>query len=318
METILVPTDFSEDARHALGYAIEMAQVTGSRIVLFHAFYQPLSFPSAADYAAVVRELERGKTLALEAYAQEAQLSLLQGSTLARKSAVSAYQGREVHPLANDGARHTETAGDAPTEMPAADLRCVCKFGFAFDEILKAVEAQRADLVVMGMRGGGALRRALLGRTTLSVMRGAHVPVLAIPLHARFEVFKSVVFAADLANLPARREVAMLGEFVRAFHARLQVLHLYKGEMGQQEEEQAAASLETLGECLPDIDYNVTFRQREDTADAIEQFMRQRHGDLLVLMPLRHTFLEMLLNKSLTQRMMARAFVPLLALPSGA
>ena len=35
-----------------------------------------------------------------------------------------------------------------------------------------------------------------------------------------------------------------------------------------------------------------------------------------MLIPQKHSFLEMLLNKSLTQRLMVRSFVPLLALPS--
>jgi nucleotide-binding universal stress UspA family protein len=47
MKTILVTTDFSEDAKHALLYAIEMAQVSNSRIVLFHVFTSRFLSPMA-------------------------------------------------------------------------------------------------------------------------------------------------------------------------------------------------------------------------------------------------------------------------------
>ena len=38
MQTILVPTDFSECARNALRYAVEIANCFRSRILLYHVF----------------------------------------------------------------------------------------------------------------------------------------------------------------------------------------------------------------------------------------------------------------------------------------
>lgn len=42
MKNILVPTDFSKSAENALDYAIEIAKLTGSDLVLFHAYQLPL------------------------------------------------------------------------------------------------------------------------------------------------------------------------------------------------------------------------------------------------------------------------------------
>ena len=42
MKNILVPTDFSKSAGNALDYAIEIAKLTGSSIILFHAYQLPL------------------------------------------------------------------------------------------------------------------------------------------------------------------------------------------------------------------------------------------------------------------------------------
>jgi nucleotide-binding universal stress UspA family protein len=316
MKTILVPTDFSEDAKHALLYAIEMAQVSNSRIVLFHAFYQPLSFPYGLDFTTVVNELEREKSLELEAYAQEVRLSLLKDFTVQYKSTrASEETSPEKRPLTKRGT-HTVEVDKTSVKKAEVEIRSICKFGFAFDEILKAVDVHRADLVIMGMRGGGAIRRALLGRTTLSVMRDVHVPVLAIPLNARYEQFKNIVFAADLSKLPSHLVLDTLREFVKTFDSELQVLHLYKDNLQQQEEYKTMAALETLGDHLYDVDYKVTFQQRDDAAEAIQEFVYIQHADLLVLVPQKHTILEILLNKSLTQRMMVRHFVPVLALPT--
>src|SRR6478735_12126212 len=38
-DTLLVPTDFSENANYALNYAIEIAKKTGAGIVIIHAYH---------------------------------------------------------------------------------------------------------------------------------------------------------------------------------------------------------------------------------------------------------------------------------------
>jgi nucleotide-binding universal stress UspA family protein len=38
MKTLLVPTDFSAIAQNAIDYAIEIATLTKSKIILFHAY----------------------------------------------------------------------------------------------------------------------------------------------------------------------------------------------------------------------------------------------------------------------------------------
>ncbi|RDV16749.1 universal stress protein [Pontibacter diazotrophicus] len=86
--------------------------------------------------------------------------------------------------------------------------------------------------------------------------------------------------------------------------------------MRHDQQDNALAALDTLDKHLHDIDYDVIFQQRNDAAEAIQEFVHEKHAELLVLIPQKHSFLENILNKSITQRMMAKAFVPLLALPS--
>jgi nucleotide-binding universal stress UspA family protein len=47
-------------------------------------------------------------------------------------------------------------------------------------EIVRFAEDERADLIVLGSRGLGRLRRALLGSVSDSVVRHAHCPVLVV------------------------------------------------------------------------------------------------------------------------------------------
>jgi nucleotide-binding universal stress UspA family protein len=49
------------------------------------------------------------------------------------------------------------------------------------DEILRAARRTPADLIVMGTQGLGGPKRLVFGSTTEAVLRGARVPVLAVP-----------------------------------------------------------------------------------------------------------------------------------------
>ncbi|MFD3001931.1 universal stress protein [Pontibacter toksunensis] len=316
MRTILVPTDYSQNAHNALLYAIELAKATGSGIVLFHAFYQPLSYPYHMNFTTVVHELEREKAKKLEANVHEVRESLFADFSLRFLTTVPAATAEDNDIHKTKSGYHAVSIDLEPAEKARLSIKCVCKYGFGFDEILKAVDVHQADLVVMGTRGGGGLQRALLGRTTTAVIRDVQVPVLAVPGNVKFDGLKSIVFASDLSKLPTAQVFDSLRVFVKFFRSKLQVLHLYKKDMRQDQQENALAALYTLDKHLHDIDYEVVFQQRNDPAEAIQDFVREKEADLLVLIPQKHSFLETLLNKSITQRLMVNAFVPILALPA--
>jgi nucleotide-binding universal stress UspA family protein len=56
------------------------------------------------------------------------------------------------------------------------------KTGHAAQEILKHAGDMRAELIVIGARGHGTLKRMLLGSTAERVVRHAPCPVMVIPL----------------------------------------------------------------------------------------------------------------------------------------
>ncbi len=58
------------------------------------------------------------------------------------------------------------------------------KTGHAAAEILQFAEETGADLIVIGARGHGALKRAVIGNTAERVVRLARCPVMVVPLPA--------------------------------------------------------------------------------------------------------------------------------------
>jgi nucleotide-binding universal stress UspA family protein len=62
-----------------------------------------------------------------------------------------------------------------------AKARSEIAFGDAAREIIAASDRLEADLVVMGRRTSGNLRRSVLGSVVNAVLRDATCPVLVVP-----------------------------------------------------------------------------------------------------------------------------------------
>lgn len=138
---ILVPTDFSETAAHALRYASALGERLGAHLLVIYSdtFIPPIDFTTSA---AGVFDFAR------DAMTDKAREDLQE---------------------------HAEQ--NISSSVPF-DLRVV--IGTPFDAIMAQLDESGANLVVMGTHGRTGVRRLLFGSVTESVMRAAPVPVIAV------------------------------------------------------------------------------------------------------------------------------------------
>ena len=138
---ILVPTDFSAPASHALRYASALGERFGAHLLVIYA--DP--FSPLADFTA----------------------SGAGTFTAARDVMIDeARQELESHAERN-----------ISTNVPY-DVRVIA--GHPLDAITEAARESGANLVVMGTHGRSGIRRLFLGSVTEAVMRIATVPVIAV------------------------------------------------------------------------------------------------------------------------------------------
>jgi nucleotide-binding universal stress UspA family protein len=137
---VMLPTDFSEQAEHALRIGLSLAEQYGAEVHLVHAFYLPIA-PLAPYGLALPADL------------------LHQGREESRKRLDEALRAARARGLA--GRHHL-------TEGPAAPA------------IVRVAEEVKADLIVMGTHGYGGLQHALLGSIAERTLRLAPCPVLTV------------------------------------------------------------------------------------------------------------------------------------------
>jgi nucleotide-binding universal stress UspA family protein len=143
---ILLASDSSEEAELALSTAVDLADSTNSQLhVVTVGPWNP--DPAYAAHEASLR---------WETYEQ-----------------ASEAIGKEVQGTLDDQVRKIEEGGGTVQE---AHLRR----GRKDEEIVRVAEEIGAGLIVMGSRGLGGVRRALMGSVSDSVLRHAHCPVMVV------------------------------------------------------------------------------------------------------------------------------------------
>jgi nucleotide-binding universal stress UspA family protein len=146
IKKILVPTDFSEQTREVMDYAIMLARTFGAKLLLLHV-HQTLPITEAVSWLDMgvppVAETGLWKQLKEAAERQMARLREL-------------YQ-------------------DAGVNLEAQVIE-----GVPFVEIIRSADREKADLIVMGSHGRTGVRHLLMGSVAEKVSRKASCPVLII------------------------------------------------------------------------------------------------------------------------------------------
>ena len=140
-KTIVCAVDFSDASRCAIQYALSLAQESGGRLLLVHV---------------------------LESFAEETSRLNAHYDYPEARRALALDAETELETLIPDGARTW------------CEPEVVLRHGKAYVEILRVASQQQADLIVLGVRGRGAIDLALFGSTAQHVARAAHCPVLTV------------------------------------------------------------------------------------------------------------------------------------------
>lgn len=197
-KTILCPTDFSENAEHAVVYSRALAQASGGTVHianvvdLGHNQYGPVEgvYVSSAD---LHRSIEM-----IEEHAQE------QMDHLVKKHGVL---GLELTPHMLKG--------------------------YTSEEIVKLSESIGADLIVVATHGRSGLSHMLFGSVCDKILRLSHAPVLAVKPHEREFVsedgqairLKKIMCPVDFSDF-SHAALPLAKQLARKFDASIELVHV--------------------------------------------------------------------------------------------
>lgn len=313
MKTILVPIDYSKAARQAFVFGLELARKLDLELVLFHAFHQPIGVENAYHLEESIQALENEKNNGLKSWAKKVQNEIYQDFCWEFNN--SKHSDLEEQNLVSLTPSGNHTIEVLPKPKSEVKIKYACKFGLADEEIIQAAQTYKAELILISSRGAGPIGQTLLGSTVAEVIAKSPISVFTLPPHGLIRQPKSIVLAASLNQLPENSGFEPLRKLVNGLKANLTILHLYAGDSLSVEQQKVQKGLEILDAQLYDVSYKVYLRQNEAVVSGIQEFMQQQQADLLVLQPHRHPFLDLLLNHSITEKIIQYGAIPFLTLP---
>jgi len=278
MNAIIASTDFSPSATHAVHYAAALAQSVGARLVLFHHF----TYPVPATDLPILQPL---------VYVDEM---------------TAGYEHR---------------LGEIKTELTRQYEGLVIDLAVRSlllqEDLEELVQAEKADLVVMGAKGHSPVANALFGSVASKAVRRGKLPLLLVPAACAFQPYKKILFPCDNHFFPNVQVVEALKSIAAAFDAYIEVLTLKQGA-----EMEALATAPTpekphksnLSLLLGKIKHGFSYEYRESIESGILDEAMRSHADLVAMVPHHHSLLSGLLNTSETQRLATIIKVPLLVL----
>ncbi|MFA5353150.1 MAG: universal stress protein [Thermodesulfovibrionales bacterium] len=141
IKKILFPTDFTEGAMNALPYALDLAKSYGAKLYLMH----------------VVYDIATASGLYVPHISVDEMYKEIEASAEKELERFGFEQRQEVR-----------------------DVQYILRRGVPYEEVLKFIQEEGIDLVVIGTHGRKGLDRVLFGSTAERIVRNSPCPVLTV------------------------------------------------------------------------------------------------------------------------------------------
>lgn len=277
-KTILVPTDFSENANNAIRYAMSFAQKNKSRLLFFHVSSMPMIHPDASlsSYKAIIQADEKKHLDKLE------------------KLISKIYASSSV-------------------KEDAQQYECSVKMGLAIDEIVVLAKEKDVEMIIMGTKGASGAKEIFLGSHTASIVEKASCPVFAIPENAEFSEIKKIVFATDYYD----SDFSVIGQLVKiatVSDSEIVIIHIADGEYTKSREEDLLSWYkEMVKEKIGYKKISYQLFASKNIYEGLYSFLGTFDADIIAMSTQRRNFWEKIFNSSLTKKMAYHTKIPLLA-----
>jgi nucleotide-binding universal stress UspA family protein len=186
MKRILVPVDFSEEAKCAVKVAADIANKTDSEIYLLHMVDLPEGIIDAQS-----------------------------GTDNSSPAAILYMQ--KIH-------ERFDEIKNSP-ELEGLKVHEKVHFQKTFDGVIEESKKDDIDLIVMGSSGASGIKEMIVGSNTEKVVRHSDIPVLVVKKNTGDLNIKHIVFASDFSDDSKNRFKDVIN-FAKLFDANLHLLYV--------------------------------------------------------------------------------------------
>ncbi|OAB26931.1 Nucleotide-binding universal stress protein, UspA family [Flavobacterium fryxellicola] len=274
MKKILFPTDFSEVAANAFIHALEFAKIVHGEIVVLHTFELPIYdnqfFPE--NYALIYNSVEL------------AQFGMFKDE-IPKLRALA-----EERNLDKIKMTHRLMDGDL------------------LHNIKKSIKEDAIDFVIMGTSGVTGWDAFFVGSNAGSVISGVEIPMLCIPIEAKFKKIEIIGFTTRFRTKD-KKALKMVLDIAKKTKAKVKCLYVKTSESDVTKDTVAQWEEEFSNE--PVAFFVIS---SDEVKETILDFILYKEIDILTMLTYKRGFFEGIFKPSLTKKIANNFDIPILAI----
>ena len=274
MKKILFPTDFSETATNAFVHALEFAKIVNGELILLHTFELPVYdaqfFPE--NYSDLFDSLQLSE---FDMFKDEIP---------------------KLHAIAEE-----RNLGKIKMSHRLMD-------GSLLFNIKKAIKEEKIDFIVMGTLGATGWEAFFLGTNTGNVLTAVDVPVLSVPLEAKFKKIETIGFTTRY-RAKDKKALKDVLEIAKKTNAKVRCLYVKTNNSDVSE-----TTIKHWEEEFAKEPIQFSIIPSDDVQDTILDFILFKDIDVLAMLTYKRNFFVELFKPSLTQKFSNTLDIPVLAM----
>jgi nucleotide-binding universal stress UspA family protein len=274
MKRILFPTDFSEVATNAFVHALEFAKIVHGELILLHTFELPVFdnqfFPE--NYAVIYDSLELSQ---FDMFKEEIP---------------------KLRTIAEE--RHLDKIKMSHRLMD----------GDLLFNIKRAIKEDKIDFVIMGTSGATGWESFFLGTNTGSAISNIDVPMLCVPLEAKFKKIETIGFTTRFRPKDKKALKTVL-DIAKKTKAKVKCLYVKTSDSDVSKDTIEKWETEFMQDPIEFFVIN-----SDEVKETILDFILYKEIDVLTMLTYKRGFFEGLFKPSFTKKMAANFDIPILAI----
>lgn len=280
MRNILLPTDFSDNAYNAIAYAVQ----------LFH--HELCTFHLLNCYAPVYYDSD---------FIHYSPASTLTQTDVHRKSSKK-----------NLTKVKTRIKTEFPDELH--NFKIISSFNPLKEELNIQAKKIQPDAVIMGTQGATGAKQILFGSHTVNAIKKTDFPLIAIPSNYSFRLPKKILFPTDYEINYTKEHLKPLTDLAKKFSSDIDVLHV---SFASHPPTLPPDGQKIIAGFLKDIPHDFSYIKKSTVPEGITFYQKDSKVDFLAMISNRHTPLETLLFRPVTNEIGFKITTPFLVIPSG-
>lgn len=277
---ILLPTDFSSNARNAIDYAIFLLEKEACVFYILNAFEVGASSLSNTMGRAKNTRLYR----AIKEEAERNTISLTEELKSKNRNTLHKFESMSIS-------------------------------GSLLNAIGKTVIDYNISYVFMGTKGSSAIKQVFMGSNTVSVIK--HIDfcrLIAVPENYSFDIPDQIVFATNFEHVYLKAELNPLIDLAKLWHSEIIVLHV---DTGKKLTPQQETCKNVLAEHLNGLSHRfVEAKGQSKISDTIKSFTSENEDiGMIAMVNYWHSFFEKLTKENVINRVAFHTEVPFFIFP---